>query len=254
MTADDWLTSEDLGGGIGRITLNRPPVNALTPGFLKAFAGKLDEAERDDAVKALVISSSFKVFSAGLDLKEAQRLDLAGQHAIVSALNVEFTKLFAFPKPVIAVATGAAIAGGLFFVLASDYRLAGPKASFGLAEIRVGVDFPVGPLEIARATLNPNDLRRLMLGGRPIGAQAALAAGIVDEIAEPDTIMDQALHAARHYASIPPVTFASVKRQIRGEVIARIEAAMANGANTPEGGWYTDETKPAMAAMIGGSD
>ncbi len=252
MPSDDWLKRADLGGGIAGITLNRAPVNALTPGFLKAFGDLLDEMARDGAVKALVISSSFKVFSAGLDLKEAQTLDLAGQHAIVTALNVEFTRLFAFPKPVITVTTGAAIAGGLFFVLASDYRLAGPRASFGLAEIRVGVDFPVGPLEIARATLNPNDLRRLMLGGRPVGAEAALAAGIVDEIAEPDAIMEQAMRAARHYATIPPATFASVKRQIRGEVIARIEAAMAGGANTPAGGWYNDETKPAMAAMIGG--
>ncbi len=130
--------------------------------------------------------------------------------------------------------------------------MATPRASFGLAEVRVGVDFPVGPLEIARAMLNPNDLRRLMQGGLPIRADAALAAGIVDEIAEPDRLMEQALAAARHYASLPPIAYAAVKRQVRGAAIATIGDAMNSGANEPAGGWFNSETKSAMVAMIGG--
>ncbi len=249
MTPENWLQREDLDGGITRVTLSRAPVNALTPEFLMQFAGLLEGLAEDRAVKALVLASPFKVFSAGLDLKEAQGFDLADQHAIVAGLNVAFTRLFAFPKPVIVVTEGAAIAGGLFFVLGADWRVASPKASFGLAEVRVGADFPVGPMEIARATLNPNDLRRLMLGGRAIDANTALKAGIVDVIA--DNAMEHALTEARHFASIPPKTFAAVKQQIRGDVIGLIEQAMADGANAPAQGWFNEETKNAMAAMIG---
>jgi enoyl-CoA hydratase len=249
MTTGNWLRREDLDDGITRVTLSRAPVNALNPEFLMQFADLLEGLTEDATVKALVLASRFKVFSAGLDLKEAQAFDLADQHAIVTGLNVAFTRLFAFPKPVIAVAEGPAIAGGLFFVLGADWRVAGPGASFGLAEVRVGADFPVGLMEIARATLNPNDLRRLMLGGRPIKAEAALKAGIVDVIAE--DAMECALKEAQHFASIPPTTFAAVKHQIRGDVIACIEQAMADGANAPAKGWFNDETKDAMAAMIG---
>jgi enoyl-CoA hydratase/carnithine racemase len=160
--------------------------------------------------------------------------------------------LFGFAKPTVVAVNGAAIAGGLFFVLASDYRIAGPRAKFGLAEVRVGADFPVGPLEIARATLDPNTLRRLMLTGRPINAVQAHACGIIDQIEQDETVLlDRALRAARDLAASPPETYSAVKRQIRGATLTRISDAVAGGANTPEGGWFSDATKAAMKRMIG---
>lgn len=251
MVSEKRVMVQYLGEGVSCLTLNRAPVNALSPDFLQEFSDCLDELAKKDAVRAVIIDSSFKVFSAGLDLKEAQDFDLADQQAIVRGLNVSFTKLFAFPKPTIAVVGGAAIAGGLFFVLASDYRVATPHAKFGLAEVRVGADFPIGPLEIARAMLNPNDLRRMMLGGQPVGADAGLSMGIVDAIIEVEYLKDAALKMAQDYARIPPKTYAAVKHQMRSETIAVIRDAMANGANTPADGWFNDETKRAMAAMIG---
>jgi len=251
MVSEESVIVQDLGDGISCLTLNRAPVNALNPGLLQEFAGRLDELAIDDAVKAVIIDSAFKVFSAGLDLKEAQGFDLVAQQAIVRGLNVSFTKLFSFPKPTIAAVGGAAIAGGLFFVLASDYRVATPHAKFGLAEVRVGADFPIGPLEIARAMLSPNDLRRLMLGGQPVGADAALSAGIVDVVIEVEDLRATALEVAQDYARIPPKTYAAVKHQMRSGTIAVIKNAMANGANTPADGWFNDETKDAMAVMIG---
>lgn len=252
MTASEHLLRKDHGEGIVGIELNRGPVNALSPAFLMDLADMLAGMEADDSVRAVVLSSPFKVFSAGLDLKEAQDFDLAQQHAIVEALNVGFLALFAFPKPVVAAVGGAAIAGGLFYVLGSDIRVAGPRARFGLAEVRVGADFPVGPMEIARATLDPNTLRRLMLTGQPITAQEARAAGIVDLLEEDAGILlDRALAEARALADLPSIAYASVKRQIRQPAITAIEAAMAQGANAPQGGWFNAQTRDAMRRMIG---
>lgn len=251
MSSEDWVQRRDHGDGVIELSLNRAPVNALSADFLMSFAEMLDDLATAQAVHALVLTSPFKVFSAGLDLKEAQHFDVAQQHAIVEGLNVGFLRLFAFPKPVVAAVEGAAIAGGLFFVLASDYRVAGPRAQFGLAEVRVGADFPVGPLEIARATLDPNDLRRLMLTGRPVDADAAARSGIVDELVAQDEVVARAIEMARDLACNPRATYAAVKRQIRGAVIERIELAMADGANAPDGGWFNDETRGAMRQMIG---
>ncbi|MHA6261868.1 enoyl-CoA hydratase/isomerase family protein [Arenibacterium sp. CAU 1754] len=245
------IECERLEGGVVRMTLSRPPVNALSADGLMKMATTLDDLAGDNTVKAVVINSTYKVFSAGLDLKEAQQFTLEQQHAIVKGLNVGFLRLFAFPKPTVAAVNGAAIAGGLFFVLASDYRVAAPRSAFGLAEIRVGADFPAGPLEIARATLGPNALRRLMLTGQPVRAELAAQMGIVDEIVDDETLQDRAVQVAQQMADLPPKTFASVKTQIRGETIARVQAAMAAGANAPEYGWFTDETIPAMQRMIG---
>ena len=245
------LRQDDLGDGVVRLCLGRAPVNALSADFLMDFAEVLQNLDREAGVRAIVLASDFKVFSAGLDLKQAQDYDLAQQHAIVKGLNVGFLGLFDFPKPVVAAVNGAAIAGGLFFVLASDFRVGTPRARLGLAEVRVGADFPVGPMEIARDTLDPNALRRLMLTGQPITAEAALSAGIFDELVPDEALADRAFAVAREMGANPPGTFARVKRQIRGATIARIEQAMAQGGNAPEGGWFNPETRDAMRRMIG---
>ena len=252
MSGTDHLIRTNQPDGVTEICLNRAPVNALSPAFLFDLADTLKELETDEAVRSVVISSPFKVLSAGLDLKAAQNFTFEQQHSIVEALNVGFLALFAFPKPTVVAINGAAIAGGLFFVLSSDLRVAGPKASLGLAEVRVGADFPVGPLEIARATLSPDMLRRLMLTGQPIRANAAFAAGIVDVLEEEtETVLPRALQEARTLAALPAIAYASIKRQIRGSAIATIEHAIQNGANAPAGGWFNAETKDAMQRMIG---
>lgn len=239
------------GDGIVELQLGRAPVNALSAEFLMDFAEEITRLGQDESVRAIILSSPFKVFSAGLDLKEAQDFDLEQQQAIVQGLNEGFLALYACPKPVVACVGGAAIAGGLFFVLASDRRVALSKSSFGLAEVRVGADFPVGPLEIAKATLDTNTQRRLMLTGQPVGPIAARNFGFIDIIAEDqEDLVAYALSEARKLAELPPIAYASIKAQLRADVIARIRAAIDGGGNNPEGGWFNAETKSAMQRML----
>lgn len=251
MTEHDTLSACDLGDGIIELQLGRGPVNALSADFLMAFADVITHLGQDDEVRAIILTSPFKVFSAGLDLKEAQNFDLEQQHAIVRGLNEGFLALYACPKPVVASVAGAAIAGGLFFVLASDRRVAMTKSSFGLAEVRVGADFPVGPLEIAKATLDADTQRRLMLTGQPVGCIAARNFGFIDIIAEDhQDLQAYSLAEARKLAELPSLAYASIKQQLRGETITKIKAALEAGGNTPEGGWFNSQTKPAMQRML----
>ena len=248
----DTLICSDHGDGVTEIRLNRGPVNALSPALLMDLAALLDRLEADETVRAVVISSGFKVFSAGLDLKEAKDFDLTQEQDIVEGLNVGFLRLFTFAKPVVVAVNGAAIAGGLFFVLASDFRVAGPRASFGLAEIRVGVDFPVGPMEIARATLDPNALRRLMLTGQPIPVDQARDIGLVDVLEDGgDAVLARAILEARKLGELPSIAYAAVKRQIREPAVSTIESAIAQGANRPVDGWFNSQSRDAMRRMIG---
>lgn len=244
------LDLRDHGQGLWELVLARAPVNALSPEFLNSFAAMLADLARRDDVRAVVLSSEFKVFSAGLDLKQAQDFDLDQQRAIVAALNDGFLAQFTFPKPLVAAVNGAAIAGGLFFVLAADLRVAGPRARFGLAEVQVGADFPVGPMEIARATLDPATLRRLMLTGRPIDAAAAQAAGIVDHLVSEADLQQRALAEARALAELPAIAYGAIKAQIRAPAVETIRAAIAAGANAPRDGWFNAETRAAMQRMI----
>ena len=81
-------------------------------------------------------------------------------------------------------------------------------------------------------------------------ADQALAVGILDEVVDADKLSERAINVAQSYAALPPKTYAMAKRQLRQETVQRIETAMKNGANTPKGGWFSDETKPAMKAMV----
>ncbi|WP_028956539.1 enoyl-CoA hydratase/isomerase family protein [Sulfitobacter sp. 20_GPM-1509m] len=250
MADHTWIAQNDHGDGIVELVLNHAPVNALEPERLMGFHNLMNGLSTDGNVHAVILSSGCKVFSAGLNLKQAQHFDLDGQRAIVDALNLGFMALFECPKPVICAINGPAIAGGLFFVLASDHRISVPHAQFGLAEVRVGVDFPAGPLGIAQEMLDANMTRRLMMRGQPIDSKSALAAGVVDEIVEPDRLAQAALDAAQEFAQIPPAAYAAVKSQLRADAIARTKAAIAaeTAADLP---WFTDETAAAMARMIG---
>ncbi len=241
---------EPLDGGVVVMRLDRAPVNALNPDFLALIRERLDALERDPGVRALVLTGAGKTLSGGMDLKELQGFSTADQAAMVDGLNTTYARLYAFPRPVIAAAHGAAIAGGLFFVLVSDWRVAGERAVFGLAEVRVGVRFPVGPLAIAVAELTPAACRRLMLGGRNHGADDALAMGIVDEVVPAEQVMERAVAVARDYAAIPPQTFAAVKRQLRGPLLERVAAMVADGSDPMSRDWLTPETHEAVRATL----
>ena len=251
MIDQDWLKLELQSDGVMLVTMQNAPVNAFDPNSLGELKALFVKLATDDATKAVVLASNLKVFSAGLNLKEAQHYDVAAQKAIVDGFHETFLEIFAFPKPLIVAVEGAAIAGGFFPVVCSDYRVAGPRATFGLAEVRVGVGMPAGLMEIIRSMLSPNDRRRMLQNGSAIRVDAAIQAGIVDELVQDGDALHQALQVAQDYAQIPPKAYATVKFQNRQHTIEALKAEIAKSAASKPMPWFTDETKSAMVKMIG---
>lgn len=250
MSIENWIIIEKHNSGVMSLTMNCAPVNALTSSNLMYLYNLLGDLEKDRSVHALVVNSSFKVFSAGINLKDAKDFTSDQKTLMVKGLNFAFSKLFQFPKPVIVAAEGAAIAGGFFFILTSDYRVGGAKSMYGLAEARVGVDFPKPLLEIAKSVLSAADLRRLMQSGNPINSKQALTSGIIDEIVDTGEAFNRALIVAEDYSNIPKKTYSRIKRQVRGVSIDKINELMKNNSGVPVDGWYGDETRAAMDAML----
>ena len=249
--SESEINTRNVEEGIVELQLGRAPINALTSGFLNRFAEEITALGQEKSVRAIILSSPFKVFSAGVDLKDAKDFTLSEQFEIVQGLNEAFLALYACPKPVVASVGGAAIAGGLFFVLASDRRVALSKSTFGLSEVQAGVDFPVGPLEIAKATLDPDTQRRLMLTGQPIGPIAARNAGFIDIIADDEEdLWAFSLSEARKLSDLPSQSYAAIKQQLRGETITKIRSALAQGANQAERGWFNEQTTAAMQKIL----
>ena len=239
-----------LADGVVGVRLDRPPVNALNPTFLAEMDRVFEALSVDGEVRAVVLSGAGKTLSGGMDLKELLDFSAADQKAMVAGLNRTFAALYGFPKPLICAANGAAMAGGLFFILVSDYCVANERAVFSLAEMRVGLRFPVGPFEIARNELAPHACRRIMLSGATHDAATALQLGVIDETVAAEEVMERATAVAGEYAALPAQAYAHTKRQLRGEVLQRIAGVLSDDSDPTSAGWSTDESVVATRAML----
>lgn len=248
----DWIEVE-ISDGIGLMRMTRPPANILDLAYLDAMADKFEELAKDDALRSLVVSGQDSVFSAGLDLKTVPFYDPDEQNRMIAAINRAFGGLYCFPRPTIAAINGHAIAGGMVLALCCDYRIARTdNCRLGLAEVRVGVPYPLAAIEAAAAELPRQAGRNMILFRRDIDATTALEWGVVDQLMPAEDLMEAAMNKARELAELPRSTYTKVKRQYRRTSIARIEDVIAKENDPLRGEWLTAETTDAARAMLEG--
>lgn len=179
------MIDTDLSGPIATLTLNRPDkANALTAQMLGDLIDAVQGA-RDAA--ALVLTGAGNVFSAGADL-DAARAGLA-----TSPLWEDLSgAIAALPCLTVAALNGTVAGGATGMVLACDLRIAVPQARFFYPVMKLGyLPQPSDPVRMA-ALIGPARTRLILLAGQRIGADQALGYGLIDEIAEPDALMDRA--------------------------------------------------------------
>jgi len=230
--ADDHVGVEVLEGGVAVVTLRKPPANTMDPEFLAQFCDRLDELAANGEVKALVITAEGKAFCAGVDLKAVIGYDRAEQQAMVNGINRMVQAVYGCRAPTVAAVTGHAIAGGVILTLCCDYRV-GPedKGLYGLAEVRAAVPFPFAAAEVARAELSPAAARKVILFAGNMAPVEALANGIFDELVPLDQVRERAVEHARALAALPSGAFNTIKRQLRGPTLERIDKAIADGSD-----------------------
>ena len=234
-------------GDVALVRIDRPPANALDRELLADGAAALDEL-RDPGPGAVVIVGRERFFSAGVDLKLAPTLDRDGQREMVSGINRLFAGWYSFERPVVCAVNGHAIAGGLILALCGDHRVcATGEAKLGLTELRAGIPYPAAALAIVRAELTPQAARRLALHADLVDPPRALELGLVDELAEPDEVLDRALELADELAALPHDAYAKVKRQVRGATISQLERVDEDPLLD---GWISTETQSAAEAIL----
>ena len=195
-----------------------------------------------------MLTGEGRSFSAGLDLKAIQHSAPDHQEALVEALNRAFLAVYSCPRLVVGAVNGHAIAGGLVLALCCDVRVvADVTLKVGLAEVRVGVAYPVGAIEVVRQELAPAVTRRLVLGGEFLGAREAVDLGVFDRIVPAADLLATALATAREHH--PQVGFARIKAQLRKPVIDATWAALG-GRDPLRRPWLSDETFAAAAAAL----
>lgn len=246
--------------GVAVITFIREEArNAVRHQTWTDLSGALNDARRDDAVRAVVITGKGKAFSAGADLAEmasifGKQVDLFEVRRGLLAIQ-EITRLMLnLPKPIIAALNGYAVGAGAEIAIASDIRIASEKATFEFAEVKVGLFETNGVTYLLPRIIGHGRARELMLTGRRIDARESLAIGLVSTVVEQETLMDEAMKAAAAMTTHAPVSMSLVKECLNrsGEIgladalVYETEAMMACAmtADAREGATAFMEKRP----------
>ena len=186
--------------GIGVITVDNPPVNALSPGVPEGIVENVERGNADPAIRAMVLIGAGRSFIAGADIRtfgtrRPPPVEGRRTHQILDASQ----------KPVIATIHGYALGGGLEIALASHYRIAVSSAKVGLPEVLIGILPGSGGTQRLPRLIGPKAAMEMITSGRHVPAEEAHRLGIIDELAPEADLRDAAIAMARRVAEIRPL-------------------------------------------------
>jgi enoyl-CoA hydratase len=237
-------------GAVATVVVDRPEaMNALDAATLTELRDRLEELRDDDAVRAVVLTGSGdRAFIAGADIKA------------MSAMNVEQAKewgelghsvaqlLETMTKPTIAAVNGFALGGGCELACACDLRYASSKAKIGQPEINLGIIPGWGGTQRLARLCGLGFAKELILTGRTVDAEEALARGLVNGVHDP--VLERALETARELAAKAPLALAAAKRAVnhalQGDHVENLEREY-----TEFGGLFgSEDAKEGMTAFV----
>lgn len=200
--------------GVGVIRLNRPEAkNAVNDEVSAAVEAALDEYESDDEIRAVIVTGTGDVFSAGADLKmvaKGEGFKIATKRGGFGGITTRV-----YSKPLIAAVNGPALAGGFEIVLACDLVVAADDARFGLPEVKRGLYAAAGgPFRLVRR-IPLATATEIVLTGDPIDAARAHTLGLVNRLVPKDRVMDEALALAATISANGPVAVRKSLQMLR---------------------------------------
>lgn len=178
-------------GEIAVLTVNSPPVNALSAQVREGIVEGIRQAGADASVKAVVLHCEGRTFFAGADISEFGK---PPKHPMLPAV-VDFIE--ASSKPVVAALHGTALGGGLETALACHYRVAVPSAKCGFPEVKLGLLPGAGGTQRLPRLVGPERAMEMITSGSPVSAKAAKEMGIVDELVDENELLASAIAFAR---------------------------------------------------------
>jgi 3-hydroxyacyl-CoA dehydrogenase len=187
--------------GIAVITINNPPVNALSPGVPEGILEAVEKIDRDNSIKGAVLIGGGRTFVAGADIKEFGKMTSRerdrGAGMLPMLLRVEDCR-----KPVVVAIHGTAFGGGLELAMAGHYRVAVASAQVGQPEVKLGIIPGAGGTQRLPRLAGVAAAVEMCAGGKPVSAEQALKYGIIDRLIEGD-LLAGALAFAREVAGKP---------------------------------------------------
>ncbi|MBW2706179.1 MAG: enoyl-CoA hydratase/isomerase family protein [Deltaproteobacteria bacterium] len=202
MKTDYQTIQVEIRDNVAVFTMNNPPVNTLSTPFRSDLGAAFGEAYGDDAVKAIVLTGAGKNFIAGADITEIQHVE--NKEELVSGMmeGMKFMNhIETGPKAVVAAINGNCLGGGLELAMCFHYRAAVKGVNLGQPEVQIGLIPGAGGTQRLPRLVGLRYALEMITIGKPIKAEVALQRTLVDEIADPDKLVDAAVKAAGRFIS-----------------------------------------------------
>lgn len=234
---------------IAVITLDRPKVlNALSPDLIRELSEALGELDKDDKVRAVVLTGGPKVFAAGADIG-----DMAERTAVDQLRRDQtgrWAGIAAFTKPLIAAVNGYALGGGCELALMCDMIIAGDTARLGQPEINLGIIPGAGGTQRWPRTVGKYAAMEAMLSGAAVTAKRAHELGLVNKVVPAEMSIQVAKRTAKQLAEKPPLAL----RMAKEAVLKAFEAPLSEGLAAERRSFYflfsTEDQKEGMRAFL----
>jgi len=216
-------------GEVCTVTIDRPEaLNALNSKVLVELEMVLDSLAEDEQCKVVIVTGAGdKSFVAGADIAEMKDMGADEAHIFGSTGNRVFRKLERLPQPTIAAVNGFALGGGCELALACDMRIAAQNARFGEPEVSLGIIPGFGGTQRMPRLIGVSRAMELILTGRMIDAEEALALGLVDRVVPADHLREECLKVARAIAGNGPQAVRLAKQAIRDGLDLSLEEGCA---------------------------
>jgi enoyl-CoA hydratase/carnithine racemase len=220
---DDVVVTTN-AGHVATVEIRRPPNNFFDIALIRELATAYDELNADDACRAIVLCSEGKHFCAGADFAPKERTP--EQAADEANLYVEAIRLFENRTPIVAAVQGGAIGGGLGLVCSTDFRVGCPEARFTANFAQLGFHHGFGLSVTLPAIVGRQRALELLYRGHRIDGEEALRIGLCDRLAPQAELRDAAHAFAAEIASSGPLAVPAIRHTMRGDLGARVRAAL----------------------------
>lgn len=237
--------------GIGFLTINKPVVlNALDGQVLDEIFQVLDTVEKEESVKALIVTGEGRAFAAGADIGAQSMLDLEGGRNWGKKGSAIFRRLELLPIPTIAAVNGFALGGGCELALACDMILASTKAKFGQPEVSLGITPGFSGTQRLPRRIGKARAMEMILTGRMMKGDEALQAGLVNKVTEPETLLHEAAELARGILKNGPLAVKYAKAAVSRGLEVDLDSGIALENELFAMCFATEDQKEGMQAFL----
>ena len=246
MTVSEVVLAER-DGAVGIARLNRPEArNALSADLMERLVELIEDWDADDGVRCVVISGGDDYFAAGADIKAMRERSF--QETMANPTSVLWSRLAACRTPMIAAVSGFALGGGCELALICDMIVASEKAEFGQPEITLGIIPGAGGTQRLTRVIGKQRAMELVLTGRRVSAQEALAMGFVNRVE--NQWFEAAVELAQVVARRAPIAVRLGKRAVQAADETALAAGIAYERRLYELAMATEDRLEGMAAFI----